>query len=212
MSRGIGLLLWLCSAVASAATVSPTLVDGTLGARVDALDYPPNLSTELESGLTTRLYVRVSIIDGAKVLQQRTMEISIRYDLWDQAFIATRTVDNAPTESKEFTSRGEVDAYLASLYLPRLFTVNTLPGNRDLVLRAELLLNPISREKLRMIRKWVAQNSTPNIGTDQGVSTSNTIFNRIFEQYADGADIAAEWRVDLRSSAFRPAALTNERR
>jgi hypothetical protein len=63
-----------------------------------------------------------------------------------------------------------------------------------------------------MIRKWVAENSTPDVGADQGISTSNTIFNRIFEQYADGSDVAAEWRVDVTSPPFRPRSLTHEGR
>jgi len=209
MSRGLAVLLWMWSAMASAATVSPTMLHGGLGVRLDALPYPPSLAGELESGLTSRLYARVSVLDGSAVLQQRTIEISIRYDLWDQVFLVTRTMDRV-TETQKFADRAEIGSYLASLRLPRLFAAGTLPASRDLVLRVELLLNPIGREKLRMIRKWVAENSTPNIGTDQGVSASNTIFNRIFEQYAGGADVAAEWRVDLRSTTFRAAPLGDE--
>jgi hypothetical protein len=56
---------------------------------------------------------------------------------------------------------------------------------------------------MRMIRKWVAQNSTPVVGGDQGISLSNALFNRIFEQYAEGSDVAAAWRVELASAPFR---------
>jgi hypothetical protein len=55
----------------------------------------------------------------------------------------------------------------------------------------------------------VAENSTP-VNADQGISTSNTVFNRIFEQYADGSDLAAVWRVDLTSPPLRPAAPAHE--
>jgi hypothetical protein len=103
-----------------------------------------------------------------------------------------------------------MNAFLQSLHVPRIFSARMLSPNRPLTLRAELLLNPIAREKLRMIRKWVAENSAPNV--DQGISTSNTVFNRIFEQYADGSDLAAVWRVDLVSPPFRPAQPANEGR
>lgn len=205
------LLLWTLSAVAAAATVSPTRTNGDLGVRIDALPFPQTFPRELESGLTNRLYLRVSLLDGQTVVQMRTVEIAIRYDLWEETFIVTRTVDRAPAESQKLASQAEVGAYLASLRLPRLFAAGSLPANHDLVIRAELLLNPIDREKLRMIRKWVAENSTPGIGTDQGISTSNTVFNRIFEQYADGSDVAAVWRVDLASAPFRTTALGEER-
>jgi len=207
----VSLLLWTLSAVVGAATVSPTRTNGDLGVRIDALPFPQTFPRELESGLTNRLYLRVSLLDGETVVQMRTVEIAIRYDLWEQTFIVTRTVDRAPAESQKLASQAEVGAYLASLRLPRLFASGSLPADQDLVIRAELLLNPIDREKLRMIRKWVAENSTPGIGTDKGVSASNTVFNRIFEQYADGSDVAAEWRVDLASPPFRTATLSQDR-
>jgi hypothetical protein len=205
------LLLWTLSAVAAAATVSATRANGDVGVRIDALPFPQTFARELESGLTNRLYLRVSLLDGQSAVQTRTVEIAIRYDLWEETFMVTRTVDHAPAESQKLASQAAVAAYLASLRIPRLFALPTLPANRDFVIRVELLLNPIDREKLRMIRKWVAENSTPSIGTDQGVSTSNTVFNRIFEQYADGSDVAAEWRIDLASPPFRTATLGEER-
>jgi hypothetical protein len=208
----LGLVLWLQSAVAFAATLAPTLTNGELGVRIDALPFPATLSRELESGLTNRLYVRVSLLDGQTLVQMRTVEIAIRYDLWEETFTVTRTMEGAPADVQQLASTTEVNASLASLRLPRLFAARTLPANRELLLRAELLLNPIGREKLRMIRKWVAENSTPDVGADQGISTSNTIFNRIFEQYADGSDVAAEWRVDVTSPPFRPRSLTHEGR
>src|SRR5688572_4142781 len=82
----LGLVLWLQSAVAFAATLAPTLTNGELGVRIDALPFPATLSRELESGLTNRLYVRVSLFDGQTLVQMRTVEIAIRYDLWEETF------------------------------------------------------------------------------------------------------------------------------
>jgi len=194
-------LLWLFSAAVHAATLTPTPANGELGARIDSLEYPSTLPRELESGLTNRLYLRVTLLDGQVTLQERTIEIAIRYDLWEQNFTVTRTVDRDPADTQQLDSAG-LKTYLAALLIPRLFATRSLPANRELTLRAELLLNPIAREKLRMIRKWVAENSTP-VNADQGIATSNTVFNRIFEQYADGSDLAAVWRVDLASAPFR---------
>jgi hypothetical protein len=205
------LLLWLMCAIAKAASLSPTDTGGELGVRIDGLAYPPTLARELESGLTNRIYLRVTVLDGPAKLQVSAAEIAIRYDLWEQNFIVTLTVDRAPAETRKLANAAEMHAYLASLQVPRMFVGRLLPANRELTLRAELLLNPIGREKLRMIRKWVAENSAP-VNAEQGISTSNTVFNRIFEQYADGSDLAAAWRVELSSSSFRPAASASEGR
>ncbi len=194
------MMIWMLCAVAAAAGLAPVQSGSELGIRIDALPYPPTLARELESGLTNRLYVRVRVLDAQVVVQERTIEIAIRYDLWEQNFIVTRTVDTAPAETQTMGS-AELKNYLAALHIPRLFAARSL-GTRELTLSAELLLNPIGREKLRMIRKWVAENSTP-VNADQGIATSNTVFNRIFEQYADGSDLAAVCRQELKSPPFR---------
>ena len=212
MRRAITLLLLLASNSASAAEVSATLIEGKLGARVNTISYPATLPKELNSGLTNRLYARVSLMDASETLGQRTIEIAIRYDLWDQVFLVVSTMDGAVVDSRTLPGVAEVNGLLAALPLPKLFDVAPLPATRDLVLRIELLLNPIGREKMRMIRKWVAQNNTPEAGPSQGISMSNAIFNRILDQYADGSDVAAAWRADVASAPFRIDTLPHEGR
>ena len=212
MRRAIALLVLLASAAAEAAEVSATVTEGKLGARIDAIDFPATLPQELTSGLTNRLYARVSLLDAGSVVGQRAVEIAIRYDLWDQKFSVVSMIDGAIIDSRSLISAAEIDGLLAALPLPRLFDASALPATRELVLRIELLLNPIGREKMRMIRKWVAQNSTPEVRGEQGISMSNSIFNRIFEQYAGSEDIAAVWRIDVVSAPFRLDSLVHERR
>jgi len=203
--RHLALLLLLANAGAEAAEVSATLADGKLGARVDALSYPATLPKELTSGLTNRIYVQVSVADARANIGQKVVEIAIRYDLWDEKFSVVSTIDGAVAESRTLAGLPEVNALLAALPLPRLFEVATLPAGVDLTLSVEVLLNPIDREKMHMIRKWVAQNSTPEVGGREGISMSNAIFNRIFDQYADGSKVAAAWRVAVASAPFRLA-------
>jgi hypothetical protein len=210
VKRRHGLAVLLICSQSLAAGLAPVVSNGNLGARIDSPEYPATLARDLQSGLTNRLYVRVSVLDGTRLLQQRAAEITIRYDLWEQNFTVTRTLEHDAPESQLLANLAEVSAYLASLRIPGLFAAHSLPVDRNLVLRGELLLNPISREKLRMIRKWVAENSTPDVGSDPGISTSNSLFNRIFEQYADGSDLAAAWRTEFVSPPFRPASLPNE--
>ena len=114
-------------------------------------------------------------------------------------------------ESRSVATSAEMNQLLGALPLPGLFDVSTLPGH-SLVLRVDVLLNPIDREKMRMIRKWVAQNSAPEGNGDLGISMSNAIFNRIFEQYADGSNVAAAWRVAVASHPFSVDSLKHEGR
>ncbi len=212
MKLGIPLLFCVLAIPAFPAELVPTQSEEEVGVRIVAPDYPDALPRELQSGLTNRLYVRVTLRDGATALQHRTAEIAIRYDLWEQNFSVTRTVDSNLADNLKLGSLAEVNALLAGIELPRLFPLRSLPADRELILDAELMLNPIGRERLRMIRKWVAENSTPGLGAESGITPSSSLFNRIFEQYADGSDVAATWHLVLSSRPFRAAHLANERR
>lgn len=202
----IASLALLVSMGAQSGEVLVALKEGQLEARLIAIEFPPTLSKELASGLTTRLYARVSLLDGFTPTRQRAVEIAIRYDLWDQKFLAVSSMEGVEIESRNLASIEEVQALLRSLPLPRLFDTAGLPGAREFTLRVEVLLNPIEREKMQKIRKWVARNSAP-AAVDSGVSMSSALFNRIFEQYADGSNVAAAWRTELSSAAFRIDAL-----
>ena len=202
-------LLWLLPMPASAAELSVAVEQGQVNLRIIALQYPANLPGELTSGLTNRILVRMSLRDGATVLEQRTAEIAIRYDLWEQSFAVATHVDGK-LQTRRFADIKQLDAFLAVLEIPGVFAAEPLP-DRELTVVAELLLNPIGREKLGMIRKWVAENSTPQAGGDAAASGHSELFNRIFEQYADGAQFATSWRVVLTSRALRMNTLPHER-
>ena len=104
----------------------------------------------------------------------------------------------------------QIEAFLANLELPDLFAASEVPKDGTATLRVELLLNPIERERLEAIKKWVIQNNTSipadtNGFSDKrvGNSRSNEVFNKIFEQYAEGADAAAGWKESLSSTPFK---------
>ena len=210
MTRALLMLaaVLVCGAgLVQAAEVSVSRDGAMLSAHVHAIAFPANLSAELESGLANRLYARVSLLDRREVIGQRAVEVMVRYDLWDERFLVVSTVDEAIVDSRKLANVAEVNSLLSSLPLPRLFSINGLPNDRDLTIRVELLLNPVSREKARMIRKWVSQNTAPTVAGEQGPSMSNTIFNRIFEQYSGGSDMAAVWRTEVASEFFRLGSL-----
>jgi hypothetical protein len=122
------MLLLAAAAAAPAAEVVVTLADGRLGARVDALAYPATLQKELTSGLTNRLYARVTLADARAELGRRIVEIAIRYDLWDQRFSVVSALDGANGDSRTLATRAELGTLLGALPLPRLFDAATLPG------------------------------------------------------------------------------------
>ena len=112
--------------------------------------FRPRCPRSSSSGLTNRLYVRVSLLDASgSRADQRTVEIAIRYDLWDQKFHRDQydgwRCRRIPAARQR---RARSNALLAALRTAA--PVRRAPRCRPratCTLRAELLLNPIgSRE------------------------------------------------------------------
>ena len=83
--------------------------------------YPASLSKDLKSGLTNRILIRVSLVEGPTVHRRRAVEIAVRYDLWEEHFITTTTLDGAAAEARTIASMEEIMALLHRLAIPHLF-------------------------------------------------------------------------------------------
>jgi hypothetical protein len=214
----IALLAMIAVSEALSAELTPFLESRRLGIAVSALPLPEKLPRELTSGLTNRLLVRVTLLADSRTVAQRAVEIAVKYDLWDENFSVTTRIDGAVVQERNYGNVAEVLGMLTNLRLAGLFGATELAAESPLVVRADALLNPIDRERLEQIRKWVAENTTPAPPTrgTSGASApsanaaSNAIFNRIFEQYAGGAGLAAAWNQNLSSRPFRPEDLARD--
>lgn len=208
------LALLLHAAIGWAAQLTPSLESGQLSVLVESTALPDSLRKDLTSGLTNRILIRVTLASGAQIVQQRAVEIAVRYDLWDERFVTSIALDGTETQARDLQSVDEVQALLRQLRLPRLFATTGMTPTRLHTVTAEILLNPVDRERMEMIRKWVAENSIApaDIGGRNTGGLSLALFNRIFEQYATGADIAAIWRERITSRPFKLEDLAQESR
>ncbi len=211
-------ILVLIGTEALGADMSPFLQEQWLGVTVVNAGFPDSLRKDLTSGLTNRVLVRIALSSDGTALKQQSAEVTIRYDLWEERFAATTIVGGAVAEAKTYPTLDAVIAFLGRLRLPRLFSSKELNQNARYVIRAELLLNPIDRERMDQISKWVRENSddTPlgpdGVGARVTSSMSTEIFNRLFEQYANGSDTAAAWHDSAASAAFTLADLGDGKR
>jgi triacylglycerol esterase/lipase EstA (alpha/beta hydrolase family) len=204
--------LWLATgllaAAADGAELLPQAEGRQLGVLVRGIELPGSLRKDLTSGLTNRVLLRVTLATGTRTLVQRAVDVAIKYDLWDERFAFTVTVDGMRRTAVAIATVDEVLARLADSKLTGLFAPGEVPAG-DLVLRAEVLFNPIDNARLEQIRKWVAENNVlAGAGSGSfGASTSNAVFNRIFEQYTNGPEAVSAGRNNLTSKPFRMADL-----
>lgn len=212
------LLMILASTHTVAAELTPYLKDQRLGMVIKSIGLPETFPKDLVSGLTNTLLIRVSLVSHSKVVDQATVAISVKYDLWDETFAVTSTVNGVVIDTRTCKTSIEVQTLLTELRLPGLFARADVPGADRFVMRAEILLNPIERERLAAIRRWVAENSTytpsdmDGFGSEKGLgnSRSNAIFNRIFEQYSQGMDLVAAWKETVSSEPFNIGEIGSE--
>lgn len=205
MTRRLGLAwLLLIGTTVHAAELTHFIAERKIGARVHALAFPESLRKDLRSGLTNRLLVRASLLQGEQSRGTAIVEIALKYDLWDEKFKTELSINGATAAAPSLRTVEEAVAWLSDLRLPGLFDVPAASGT--FTMSAEALLNPIERERLERIREWVKENSNyvPLDGVQgrTAESGSNAIFNRIFEQYAAGDDVAAQWRREVVSAHF----------
>jgi transposase len=197
------IVLLLLGVRASAADIAPVIRDRHIGARVRGLALPDSLRKDLRSGLTNRLLLRITLLERGQTLANANVEIALKYDLWDERFRSQLTVNGTPLTAPELRSVEDAWKWLLDLSLIPLFD---RPATAAAVtMRADVLLNPIERERMDQIREWVKENSryVPREGALSATSaSSNSIFNRIFERYAADPNTGAQWRQEVTSVLF----------
>lgn len=189
--------------------LTPLLQDGELGVSLQGVGMPPASRKDLMSGLTNRIVIRLTLLRGSQPAVLRLVGIAVKYDLWEETFDVKVSVDELPIMSKTYRGVDEVISMLTNLSLPRLFPIDGVAGQK-LVLAAEVLFDPVEKARMEEVRKWVAENDRPtppdttglNSGLPARPSTSSRVFNRIFEQYAAGAPVAAAWKETVSSAPF----------
>jgi len=213
----LALLALLAAGDALGAQLTPLLQRGELGADLKGASLPPTIRKDLVSGLTNRIVIRVTLVSAGQPAAQRLVGFAIKYDLWEETFGVKVEVDDVPVSTATGQDLDEVMAMLSDLNLPHLFAVDTTTAGSPIRLTAEILFDPIEKERMEEVRKWVAENNRsgpPDAGSlSAGLptprSTSARLFNRIFEQYAAGASVAATWKQTVSSKPFKLEELRN---
>jgi hypothetical protein len=207
------------------AELQPFLQEHRLGVSVTHVRLPPTLRKDLASGLTNKILIRVALSQDAKPLTAapvagRMVEIAVRYDLWEETFSMDTRVEDVLVDSKTYRQMDEVVAALGNLRLPGLFMSGQTAQAAVLAITVELLFNPVQKERMDEIRRWVAENSgsalpdptsvRPGLSAPAPASDSRALFNKIFQQYAAGASIAAAWKDAGASKPFKVEELRDE--
>ena len=219
-------IAWLLLAVsllpvyAFAARVAPLATSGGVGVTIMQASLPPTVRSDLSSGLTNRILLQVELRKAGTVVAQRMGEVRIKYDLWDETYQMTVSLEGPTATSTTFRRIEEVIGALENLRLPGLFAVGELSDGSRYELGVRMLFDPIDKARMEELQRWVEENSSaalpaaPELGPGAQASPpqppSRSLFDRIFEQYAAGATVASVWQDSMVSAPFELQDLRRE--
>jgi hypothetical protein len=210
------LLLVFRAPPAVAARLTPWMGSTGLGVAITQTALPRTLRSDLSSGLTNRIVLQIELLQNTARVRQRTAEVTVRYDLWDEIYRMTVTLEGTAVISQTYTRVDEVTRALSSLRLPGLFAASDLPESARLQLAVKIVFDPIEKARLEEQRRWVQENTAPaprpaapnlpEIGPGAQASApapqQHSLFDRIFAQYAAGATVAGTWQDSGSSPEF----------
>jgi hypothetical protein len=214
---------FLSSALASGLKV--VRQDGGVTATLNGLSFPSSLTRELKSGLTTHILIHFVLLENGTEAEHRDIDVAVRYDLWDENFPMTETADRTVLRQQVFLTLDQVTTFLGNITVPRVFATARFSPGRAYELSAQVLLNPIEKERMESLKRWVADNSasekpsnpasTAPLGQGPNAPPAATrpqsMFDRIFQQYAAGLDYSAVWRQNLTFGPFTLQDLSRDR-
>lgn len=113
----------------------------------------PAVKPHLSTGLTTSLVVEVTASDGRGSKIRGGGKIDIRYELWDELFLVTRTDAAGRGRRESLSSFERLQEWWRTLEIAALSTAGLDPGGSwDVKVRVSVL--PFSQSEQREAQRW----------------------------------------------------------
>jgi len=195
------------SAFSAQAAVHPIVAKQQIGITLSEVPWPDTLQKDLSSGLENRILLRTTLTADATPVATVDVVLTEKYDLWDEQYYLKIKVGDREAGTKTAKQAQEMLGSLSTLSVEGLFGIGADSASKSFVVSVDILINPVSREKMEKLNDWIARNSTPQLTGANATGSrrsgrQNTLFNSIYDQYVHGADVVAPWKITLLSTPF----------
>jgi hypothetical protein len=169
-----------------------TISTGALAKLFDSKAY-----RALSSGFTSTVVIRIWIYpkDSSKPVAFVLVRRSVVYDVWDEAFDLQL---DEPTGRKRVREKRQADALkrLTSIELLPVALLAKITVKQIYALAMHVELNPVSKETLAEVRRWLSQ------GTGGGLDRGGAFFGSFVSVFVNPKIPAADRVLKIRSQPF----------
>jgi hypothetical protein len=176
-------------------TVS-TMPPGGIGKLFDAATYDA-----LASGIPSTIVIRILITprDSNDPVAEQLIERSVVYDVWDEVY-KLRLDQPGDSKTIKVKFRAEALKWLTAIDDLPVAKLDVLPIDRVFVLKMVVELNPVSKETLAEVRRWLSQ------GQGGGLDRGGAFFGSFVSVFYNPKIADADRILRIRSQPFyRPS-------
>ncbi len=172
-------------------TVS-SILPGGIGKLFDASNYEA-----LGSGIESTVVIRIQITpqDSDDPVAEQLIRRSVVYDVWDEVY--RLQLDERGAQKKfQVKYRAEALKWLTAIEDIPVARLSVLPVEKVFVLKMVVELNPVSRETLAEVRRWLSQ------GTGGGLDRGGAFFGSFVSVFYNPKIADADRVLRIRSQPF----------
>lgn len=151
----------------------------------------------LDSGFTSTIVIRMWVYprDSTDPIAFNLVNRQVLYNLWDEVY-ELRFVD--PTGTKVFKEKRKAEALtrLTNLDDVAIARLGDLPYGQVFLLAMEVQLNPVSKETLAQVRRWLSQ------GNGGGLDRGGAFFGSFVSVFVNPKIPEADRALRIRSQPF----------
>ncbi len=151
----------------------------------------------LHTGFTATVIVRMWVYpkDSTDPVSFVALERQIVYDIWDEVYTLKFS---DPSGRKVFKEKRKAEAFrkLTSLEDIAIARLANLPYDKVFMLAMEVELNPVSKETLAQVRRWLSQ------GTGGGLDRGGAFFGSFVSVFVNPKIAEADRVLRIRSQPF----------
>ncbi|MBN8537131.1 MAG: hypothetical protein J0M15_08755 [Deltaproteobacteria bacterium] len=176
---------------------------------VSDISFPENFEKSLKSGLSNIYILKQSVWKNGQLVFASDIAVKVIFDLWDELYFVTKEVGSNNSVDK-YSHTSNILEKLKSYKFSSTLKASDFKKSDNYEVKVTVILDPITKEKQKKIKTWLAENQVnlPGISNraptskqtpsnDQGASAFDTVktsvFNKVLNSELDSEIVEGAW-------------------